>query len=190
MLRKHHVLRPQLGLQVTILQRDILWLHGRLDPIQRRLLRTVLHCPKLRPQVAEPPQRLLLPLGDRKRLLWELLRERRVGSWRIRLLLLAVIIADGVKPFAGGGGRTHSDYSLFSGCAHLAAGLCCGLSGLAAGAAIGIVGDAGVRAVAQQRKVYVGMVLMLIFAEALGLYGLIVGLILAAKTSQDCGEGL
>jgi F0F1-type ATP synthase membrane subunit c/vacuolar-type H+-ATPase subunit K len=30
------------------------------------------------------------------------------------------------------------------------------------------------------------MVLMLIFAEALGLYGLIVALLLAAKTSVDC----
>ena len=41
-------------------------------------------------------------------------------------------------------------------------------------------------AVAQQRKIYVGMVLILIFAEALGLYGLIVGLILAAKDSTEC----
>jgi V-type H+-transporting ATPase proteolipid subunit len=40
---------------------------------------------------------------------------------------------------------------------------------------IGIVGDAGVRASAQQPRLYVGMVLILIFSEALGLYGLIVG---------------
>lgn len=75
-------------------------------------------------------------------------------------------------------------YSAFTGFAHLAAGLACGLSGMAAGIAIGIVGDAGVRASAQQSKLYVGMVLILIFAEALGLYGLIVGLILTAKTSE------
>jgi len=55
-----------------------------------------------------------------------------------------------------------------------------GLSGLSAGMAIGIVGDAGVRATAQQPKLFVGMILILIFAEALGLYGLIVGLILAS----------
>ena len=47
--------------------------------------------------------------------------------------------------------------------------------------AIGIVGDAGVRANAQQPKLFVGMILVLIFAEALGLYGLIVGIILASK---------
>ena len=58
-----------------------------------------------------------------------------------------------------------------------------GLSGLAAGMAIGIVGDAGVRATAQQPKLFVGMILILIFAEALGLYGLIVGLILGSKSS-------
>jgi V-type H+-transporting ATPase proteolipid subunit len=48
-----------------------------------------------------------------------------------------------------------------------------GLSGLAAGFAVGIVGDAGVRGSAQQPKVFVGMILILIFAEVLGLYGLI-----------------
>lgn len=40
-----------------------------------------------------------------------------------------------------------------------------GLSGLAAGFAIGIVGDAGVRGTAQQPRLFVGMILILIFAE-------------------------
>ncbi len=101
-------------------------------------------------------------------------------------LIIAVIIGNAVKPMATGAG-SYSDYSAFTGFAHLGAGLCCGMSGLAAGIAIGIVGDAGVRATAQQPKMYVGMVLILIFAEALGLYGLIVGLILASHTSEDCG---
>jgi V-type H+-transporting ATPase proteolipid subunit len=67
------------------------------------------------------------------------------------------------------------------GFAYLASGLCCGLSGLGAGMAIGIVGDAGVRAVGQQPRLYVGVILILIFAEALGLYGLIIALILSQK---------
>lgn len=50
----------------------------------------------------------------------------------------------------------------------------------AAGLAIGIVGDAGVRANAQQDKIFVGMILILIFGEALALYGLIVSLILTS----------
>ena len=59
------------------------------------------------------------------------------------------------------------------------------LNGIAFGGAIGIVGDAGVRANAQQDKLFVGMILILIFAEALGLYGLIVALILS-QSSQEC----
>ena len=50
---------------------------------------------------------------------------------------------------------------------HLAAGLCCGLSSLGAGLAIGIGGDAGVRALGQEDRIFVGMMLILIFAEVL-----------------------
>ena len=64
---------------------------------------------------------------------------------------------------------------------HLGGGLAVGLSGLAAGFAIGIVGDVGVRGTAQQPRLYVGMILILIFSEVLGLYGLIVGLVLVTK---------
>ncbi|KER21571.1 hypothetical protein T265_10139 [Opisthorchis viverrini] len=63
----------------------------------------------------------------------------------------------------------------------LGAGLSVGLSGLGAGFAIGIVGDAGVRGTAQQARLFVGMVLILIFAEVLGLYGLIVALMFSTK---------
>ena len=92
-------------------------------------------------------------------------------------LIVAVIIQGAIDVPANG----KSQYSSYTGFAHLAAGLCCGLSGLAAGMAIGVVGDAGVRAVGQQEKLFVGMILILIFAEALGLYGLIVALILSQK---------
>ena len=70
-------------------------------------------------------------------------------------------------------------YSYAKGYKHLASGLTCGLSSLAAGFAIGIVGDAGVRANAQQEQIFVGMILILIFGEALGLYGMIVAIILS-----------
>merc|ERR1712170_202213 len=88
-------------------------------------------------------------------------------------LIIAVIVSSSVK--AG-------EYPLFNGFAHLAGGLSGGLSGLAAGMAIGIVGDAGVRAFAQQPRLFVGVILILIFAEALGLYGLIVALIMSSKS--------
>ncbi|KAF5879282.1 putative vacuolar atp synthase 16 kda proteolipid subunit protein [Botrytis fragariae] len=51
---------------------------------------------------------------------------------------------------------------------HLAAGLSVGLSCLASGFSIGVIGDAGVRGAAMQPKMFVGMALVLIFAEVLG----------------------
>ncbi|KAI8508540.1 PREDICTED: V-type proton ATPase 16 kDa proteolipid subunit-like [Branchiostoma belcheri] len=74
-------------------------------------------------------------------------------------------------------------YTTYRSFLHLGAGLSVGLSGLAAGFAVGIVGDAGVRGTAQQPRLFVGMILILIFAEVLGLYGLIVALILSTKKS-------
>ncbi|XP_064636004.1 V-type proton ATPase 16 kDa proteolipid subunit c-like [Lineus longissimus] len=88
-------------------------------------------------------------------------------------LVVAALIANGIKP---------ENYTLFTSFVHLGAGLSVGLSGLAAGFAIGIVGDAGVRGTAQQPRLFVGMILILIFAEVLGLYGLIVALILSTKS--------
>lgn len=64
--------------------------------------------------------------------------------------------------------------SLFTGFIQLGAGLSVGLSGLAAGFAIGIVGDAGVRGTAQQPRLFVGMILILIFAEVLGKHQLLI----------------
>merc|ERR1712188_32438 len=80
-------------------------------------------------------------------------------------------------------------YASFSGYSALSAGLCCGMAGLSAGIAIGIVGDAGVRANARQPKLFVGVILILIFSEALGLYGLIVALILSSNTLDCKGIG-
>mmetsp|Transcript_15285 Transcript_15285/g.11112 ORF Transcript_15285/g.11112 Transcript_15285/m.11112 type:complete len:167 (+) Transcript_15285:83-583(+) len=85
-------------------------------------------------------------------------------------LIVAVILQGNVG--------TSDTYNDKQGYQFLASGLCCGLSSLAAGLAIGIVGDAGVRANAQQEAIFVGMILILIFAEALGLYGLIIAIIL------------
>ncbi|GJJ71558.1 V-type H+-transporting ATPase 16kDa proteolipid subunit [Entomortierella parvispora] len=74
--------------------------------------------------------------------------------------------------------------SLYAGFIQLGAGLSVGLAGMAAGFAVGIVGDAGVRASAQQPRLFTGMILVLIFAEVLALYGLIVALILNTKASD------
>lgn len=138
-------------------------------------------------------------------------------------LIVAVILAESI-PNPEDGTRENA-YSIYTGMAHLCAGLCCGISGLAAGGCIGIVGDHGVRAVGyrasqislfpsssaakagysnipesetamaedaedvsgsdDQNKLFVGMLIMLIFSEALALYGLIVALIVS-QHSYTC----
>ncbi|OWO97456.1 vacuolar H+ ATP synthase 16 kDa proteolipid subunit [Marssonina coronariae] len=90
-------------------------------------------------------------------------------------LVVSVLISDGLK----------QQLPLYTGFIQLGAGLSVGLAGLAAGFAIGIVGDAGVRGTAQQPRLFVGMILILIFAEVLGLYGLIVALLMNSKASLD-----
>ena len=87
------------------------------------------------------------------------------GILAVYALVVAVLIAGNMKP------PPERSYSLFMGCMHLACGLSVGLTGLAAGYAIGTVGDTGVRAYMQQSRIFVGMVLILIFGEVLGLYG-------------------
>ena len=140
-------------------------------------------------------------------------------------LIVGVIIAQSIiKPT----NQRENVYSIYTGMAHLCAGLCCGVSGLAAGLCIGIVGDYGVRAVGyrasnitlfpsdkeaagysnipdsvessgdapvsggqdltgsdDQNKLFVGMLIMLIFSEALALYGMIVALIVS-QHSYSC----
>lgn len=89
-------------------------------------------------------------------------------------LVVAAVIANAIK--------APPSYTLYQGFLHMGAGLTVGLSGLAAGFAIGVVGDAGVRGIAQQPRLFVGMILILIFAEVLGLYGMIIALILTSHS--------
>lgn len=113
-------------------------------------------------------------------------------------LVVSVLISNDLKQ--------HS--SLFTNFIQLGAGLSVGLAGMAAGFAIGIVGDAGVRGTAQQPRLFVGMILILIFAEVLGmfesllprlrmvtdyvtgLYGLIVALLMNSRgaDADPCGN--
>merc|ERR1712137_487978 len=96
-------------------------------------------------------------------------------------LIIAVIISSTMTPGA-------DKYSLFTGYAHLGAGLTVGLSNLATGLALCMAGEIGVQDSARQPKLYIGMVLIWSFGSALGLYGLIVGLIMGVKNGDTlCG---
>ncbi|KAI8040030.1 V-type proton ATPase 16 kDa proteolipid subunit c [Drosophila gunungcola] len=86
-------------------------------------------------------------------------------------LVIAVLLA----------GSLNRHYSAYKGFLNLSAGLAVGVSGMAAGIAIGVIGEAGVRASANQPRLFVAVILILIFAEVLGLYGLIVAIYLFTK---------
>ena len=73
-------------------------------------------------------------------------------------LVVSVMIANAMKP----------DTHLFTAFVHLGAGLSVGISALGAGFAIGITGDASVRGVSQQPRLFVSMMLIQIFSEVLG----------------------
>ncbi|CAG9995790.1 unnamed protein product [Clonostachys byssicola] len=98
------------------------------------------------------------------------------GIIAVYSLVISVLIAQDLSP------PSQQKYDLFTSFMHLACGIAVGMTGLAAGYCIGIVGDTGVRAFMQQSRIFVGMVLILIFGEVLGLYGLIVALILNTKS--------
>jgi V-type H+-transporting ATPase 16kDa proteolipid subunit len=124
-------------------------------------------------------------------------------------LIVAVILNGKFTVPEASGFVTYSQYSAFS---HLAAGLCCGLCSLASGIAIGISADAGTRAVGAQSSMaaswkkmgftgeaggqvtssgdalFVGTILIQVFASNLGLYGLIAALILT-QTEYHCESG-
>ena len=93
-------------------------------------------------------------------------------------LIIAVLFNGSLKqtPMESLFDESKHAYSAAKGFNQLGAGLCCGMSSLAAGLAIGVVGDTAVRANAQKDMI-VGMILILIFAEALALYGFIIAIV-------------
>lgn len=108
-------------------------------------------------------------------------------------------------------------YSLYTGCAHLAAGLCCGLSGLGSGFCIGVAGDSAIMACGTYDvssklsltrrstgigrgggdskkkagggdKLFVSMVLIQVFAGNIALFGLISSIILSQQVYYCGGD--
>ena len=71
-------------------------------------------------------------------------------------LIVSVILLNKVNPPSKG-------YTEYQGFRDLAAGLCCCLCGLASGIAIGISGDVGIRSSGRQPRLYVGLILIMIF---------------------------
>merc|ERR1711900_147848 len=97
-----------------------------------------------------------------------------MGTLHRRELIITMEEADYTPKFAPFFGMAGICFAMTFGCIGAAYGT--------AKSGIGIAGDMGVRSYMQQSRIFVGMVLILIFGEVLGLYGLIVALILNTKS--------
>lgn len=90
-------------------------------------------------------------------------------------LVFAIVILDSIKS---------EGYHLLSAWSHLGGGISVGVCGLSAGVTIGIAGQYGIIAFAKQSELFVGLTLVLIFGEVLGIYGLVISLVMSRKA--DC----
>jgi V-type H+-transporting ATPase proteolipid subunit len=81
-----------------------------------------------------------------------------------------------------------TEYAAAAGAWHLGAGLVVGLGCVAAGGAIGRAGASLVRAFGRQGRMLMPMVLVLVFAEVLAIYGLLVA-VLMLNTARGLGCG-
>ncbi|MGC8582748.1 MAG: ATP synthase subunit C [Thermoproteus sp.] len=68
-----------------------------------------------------------------------------------------------------------------SGSQYIGAGLAMGLAGLGAGIGVGIAGAAAMSALVERPQERVWYLIFLALAEAIAIYGLLIGFILAAK---------
>ena len=90
-------------------------------------------------------------------------------------LVFSIVILDSIKA---------SGYHILTAFSHLGGGISVGVTGLAAGITIGIAGQYGIIAFAKQPELFVGMTLVLIFGEVLGIYGMVISLVMNKKL--DC----
>eukprot|EP01070_Trichotokara_eunicae_P006483 Trichotokara_eunicae@DN5000_c0_g1_i1.p2 len=93
-------------------------------------------------------------------------------------MIVGILISQGMNNLG--------DYSYYAGYGHLTSGMVCGLSAVVSGWAIGVAGEAGIIGYTRQPKLFVTLVLVMIFAEAIALFGVIVAVVLAV-TAQGGG---
>ena len=90
-------------------------------------------------------------------------------------LVFAIVILDSIK---------NDGYHVLKAYSHFGGGLAVGFTGLAAGLTIGISGQTGIVAFAQRPELFVGLTLVLIFGEVLGIYGMVISLVLNSKNAN------
>ena len=109
-------------------------------------------------------------------------------------IIMAIVIAnnlDGFNPqlyFSNGqSGYELLAANLYAGYAMLGAGLTVGLCNLACGICVGIVGAAAALADAQNSSLFVKILIIEIFGSAIGLFGVIIGILQTAHAKMGDG---
>ncbi|XP_063934692.1 V-type proton ATPase 21 kDa proteolipid subunit c''-like [Zophobas morio] len=99
-------------------------------------------------------------------------------------LIMAIVFSNGLKRFELSPLKSLQENSIiyeknvFAGMAYFGGGLTCGLCNLACGICVGLVGAGCALADAQNKNLFVRILIIEIFASVIGLFGLIVSIIL------------
>ena len=101
-------------------------------------------------------------------------------------IIIAIIMAGPLRDlneevFSGDGQYTRQ--AVFSGYALFGAGLTVGICNVACGISVGVVGSGAALADAQNASLFVKVLIIEIFASAIGLFGVIIGIIIATKAN-------
>lgn len=95
----------------------------------------------------------------------------------VAIILQTKIEPSNIDPATG----LYDKYAMFSGFSLFGAGVCCGFANLVCGMCVGIVGSSCALSDAQNSTLFVKILVVEIFGSALGLFGVIVGIIMSGS---------